>query len=491
MPSNGIVAELMILSASFVSDVEMAHEAVYSGPISESVPSSITGFAHRGSRADSFTSFTYMPGGGESSDWTEEEAIADQSDNEADEVDGTPDGESQSPSIPPERRKSSAYSRTSVEDPLLRHRDSTATEVSYCGRGRRINQRIYIVTEDMTIAVSGFVSSYIGYASYICLCSLTCGIAYLILRWLPRWKVRLIGEQKPLRDCAWVVVENQWGEFEIHQLAQESYGHSVSTVFGLKGKEHYAEMDEDDDPVISILHLLDYRYMRFIFHPLKDKFVLCSNWKDPNWTNVKSLRAGLDSDERCRREQVFGKNQISIRQRTIPQLLVDEAFHPFYVPSTELVPGDVYEVSDPSLTQLPCDSLLLAGDCIVNESMLTGESVPVSKVSATNESLRMLDLGSDAIHPEAARNFLFSGTNIIRARRPQDGTDEEAVALAIVARTGFNTTKGALVRSMLFPKPSGFKFYKDAFRYVSVMAAVAAVGFVASFVNFIRLKRGT
>ena len=40
--------------------------------------------------------------------------------------------------------------------------------------------------------------------------------------------------------------------------------------------------------------------------------------------------------------------------------------------SYELVPGDVYEVSDPSLTQFPCDSLLLAGDCIVNESMLTG-----------------------------------------------------------------------------------------------------------------------
>lgn len=40
--------------------------------------------------------------------------------------------------------------------------------------------------------------------------------------------------------------------------------------------------------------------------------------------------------------------------------------------SCELVPGDVYEVTDPSLTQFPCDSLLLAGDCIVNESMLTG-----------------------------------------------------------------------------------------------------------------------
>lgn len=45
-----------------------------------------------------------------------------------------------------------------------------------------------------------------------------------------------------------------------------------------------------------------------------------------------------------------------------------------YIPSSELVPGDVYEVTDPALTQFPCDSILLAGDCIVNESMLTGKS---------------------------------------------------------------------------------------------------------------------
>lgn len=37
-----------------------------------------------------------------------------------------------------------------------------------------------------------------------------------------------------------------------------------------------------------------------------------------------------------------------------------------------MVPGDVYEVSDPGLEQFPADSLLLSGDCIVNESMLTG-----------------------------------------------------------------------------------------------------------------------
>ena len=99
-----------------------------------------------------------------------------------------------------------------------------------------------------------------------------------------------------------------------------------------------------------------------------------------------------------------------------------------------------------------------------------------------------MDLSASSIHPDIARHFLFSGTKIVRARRPQTGSDEEAVALAVVVRTGFNTTKGALVRSMLFPNPSAFKFYQDSFRYISVMALVAAFGFVISFVNFVRLR---
>ena len=120
-------------------------------------------------------------------------------------------------------------------------------------------------------------------------------------------------------------------------------------------------------------------------------------------------------------------------------------------------------------------------------TLTAGESIPVSKIPITDDSLHSLDLSATSIHPSVARHFLFCGTKIIRARRPLDVEDDEAVALAMVVRTGFTTTKGALVRSMLFPKPSGFKFYQDSFRYISVMACIAATGFIASFINFIRL----
>lgn len=98
--------------------------------------------------------------------------------------------------------------------------------------------------------------------------------------------------------------------------------------------------------------------------------------------------------------------------------------------------------------------------------MLTGESVPVSKIPVKDESLRVMSReakqGSSEIDNDLAKHYLFSGTKIIRVRagaRPAWAPkSEEPVALAMVTRTGFNTTKGALVRSMLFPKPMGFKF---------------------------------
>ena len=50
--------------------------------------------------------------------------------------------------------------------------------------------------------------------------------------------------------------------------------------------------------------------------------------------------------------------------------------------SSQLVPGDIIEI--PENIFMPCDLVLLSGSCVVNESMLTGESIPVIKSGLPN-----------------------------------------------------------------------------------------------------------
>lgn len=48
--------------------------------------------------------------------------------------------------------------------------------------------------------------------------------------------------------------------------------------------------------------------------------------------------------------------------------------------------------------------------------------------------------------------------------------------LAVVVRTGFSTAKGELVRSILYPRPIDFKFYKDAMKFIIFLFFIASIG---------------
>lgn len=139
------------------------------------------------------------------------------------------------------------------------------------------------------------------------------------------------------------------------------------------------------------------------------------------------------------------------------------------VSSVELVPGDLIDIAN--VHTVPCDAMLVSGDCILNESMLTGESVPVSKVPINDPTLKKMNLSSSSIPAEISKHFLFMGTKMVRVR----GGDNISTATAIVVRTGFSTAKGALVRSMLFPKPNNFKFYRDSFRFIGVLSIIGTL----------------
>ncbi|MEE6501478.1 hypothetical protein FKM82_004204 [Ascaphus truei] len=148
--------------------------------------------------------------------------------------------------------------------------------------------------------------------------------------------------------------------------------------------------------------------------------------------------------------------------------------------STDLVPGDIMLIP-PNGTIMPCDSVLISGTCIVNESMLTGESVPVTKTNLPDPWRDSRETESDIYSTEVhRRHTLFCGTNVIQTRFYAG----EPVK-AIIVRTGFSTSKGQLIRSILYPKPTDFKLYRDAYLFLLCLVGVAGIGFIYTVVNSI------
>ncbi|NXK00593.1 AT132 ATPase, partial [Corythaixoides concolor] len=253
-------------------------------------------------------------------------------------------------------------------------------------------------------------------------------------------------------------------------------------------------------------------------------------------------QAGLDQQDHNTRRKIYGANLIEVPVKSYARLLVEEVLNPFYifqvfsivlwvcdayyyyaaciflistislglslyetrkqsttlqnmakmsvgvqvrrpngeemvVSSADLVPGDCISLPVDGLL-VPCDAALLTGECMVNESMLTGESVPVMKTPLPGGSQAASAVYSPEEH---RRHTLFCGTQVIQAKSYVGGE-----ALAVVTRTGFCTAKGDLISSILYPKPVSFKFYKDAVKFVLFLAGLALVGTLYSVLILVK-----
>ncbi|XP_071772764.1 polyamine-transporting ATPase 13A2 isoform X1 [Centroberyx gerrardi] len=258
--------------------------------------------------------------------------------------------------------------------------------------------------------------------------------------------------------------------------------------------------------------------------------------EDWTCNDLYGFQNGLSPLEQSLRRHIYGPNLIDVPVKSYMQLLVEEVLNPFYmfqvfsitlwmvdkyyyyatciflisifsisislyeirkqsttlrsmaqlittvtvrrssgeeecVSSVDLVPGDCLVIPQEGLL-LPCDAALLAGECMVNESMLTGESVPVLKTP--------LPAGEGRYSAETERRHtLFCGTQLIQAKGGGPGVGG---AVAVVTSTGFFTAKGDLVSSILYPQPINFRFYQDAAKFLLVLGGIALIGTIYSFV---------
>uniref|UniRef100_A0A2A4JKB6 Cation-transporting ATPase n=1 Tax=Heliothis virescens TaxID=7102 RepID=A0A2A4JKB6_HELVI len=284
----------------------------------------------------------------------------------------------------------------------------------------------------------------------------------------------------------------------------------------------------DDGSTLNVQH---YRYFRH------KKQSLIWDGARAQWSRLAGIESGAtcaqlqamgatppSSERRVRMLNIYGLNEIKVPVQSVMTLIILEVFNPFYVfqlftiavwlaepyyyyciavvlmstfgVATSVIqtkknqtnlratveahdtvelwdgrrvdsrcvsPGDII-VLPPRGCILHFDAALLSGAAVLNESMLTGESVPVTKTALLRVD-RPFDL------KEHASSVLFCGTRVIQTRY----YNNEPVK-ALVLRTGYNTSKGQLVRSILYPVPADFKFDRDSYKFIIILACIAVLG---------------
>ncbi|XP_062821708.1 polyamine-transporting ATPase 13A2 isoform X2 [Anolis carolinensis] len=284
--------------------------------------------------------------------------------------------------------------------------------------------------------------------------------------------LRYIWMEKRQAFCKASVLDEGWACSDLHDRH-----------LGLSAKEQAARRklygpNLIDVPVKPYLRLLRDEILNpfYIFQIFSITLWLCEEYYSYAGCIfvISALSIGV-SLYQTRKQSVTLRNMarlsVSVRIRRGPKEEVT-------VGSSDLVPGDCLVVP-PDGMLFPCDAVLLTGECMVNESMLTGESVPAMKTPLPRGGP-----ASAAYSPEEhKRHTLFCGTHVLQAR-----SYTGPHVLAVVTRTGFCTAKGDLISSILFPKPVYFKFYKDAAKFVGFLAVLAALGTSYSIFILIRNK---
>eukprot|EP00981_Chlorochromonas_danica_P013851 scaffold6925_cov248-Ochromonas_danica.AAC.13 len=166
--------------------------------------------------------------------------------------------------------------------------------------------------------------------------------------------------------------------------------------------------------------------------------------------------------------------------------------HIEFVQDSSLVPGDKIIIQESMI--LPCDAVLISGKVIVDESMLTGESIPVSKVPIDigglgGDTLNPLQMGSTVgiVRPAAevdlalhrSGSVLFGGTRVRACYGDQ--------CVAVCYRTSFRSSKGQLVASLLKPKEGFITFITDALWVLLLMFILSTALYAGVATNLVKM----
>ncbi|GBM58507.1 putative cation-transporting ATPase 13A4 [Araneus ventricosus] len=366
-----------------------------------------------------------------------------------------------------------------------------------------LGNHLQTLDEEQNLKIQGFQTSYLKQTLTFIGVVLSCGLLWVAITWRKSVYLHCTHTPCSLKEAVKVLLIDTYGQ------------EFISTVEKPEGKSSFQP------------HFFNFKKMKYSWNEKEKMFVGVQGLDIQACSELQSLRKGLDSEEARKKLQFYGLNLIKIEVTPVITLVLREIRSPFYmyqsfiviiwflqlyyqfgiciiilsvisvsatvwetrkqskslrnavrsesiatvlrngreekISSKELVPGDVLILSQTPFTMY-CDAVLVSGNCVVNESMLTGESTPITKIPISEYSSAPFDVQSNK------RSILSCGTEVLLCRC----TDTEGVR-AIVYRTGFSTAKGELVRSILFPKPVALKLYSDLLKCMIIFFILGSI----------------
>jgi predicted P-type ATPase len=240
---------------------------------------------------------------------------------------------------------------------------------------------------------------------------------------------------------------------------------------GLSGAA-VAEREANIGP--NIIEIADPSFIRIVFKEFSRIFYVYQNFMTWTWLNYAYWHMGIVNTivytmggltvSYVRYQSASRLKELSKVSGSV-HVLRDGHF--VEINQTGLVPGDVVSLRSGVAF---CDMVILAGEAIVDESSLTGESMPVVKTALDPSN----PVVYSALHHHK-HHSIFAGTVVTNDNDTAVG--EENRNLALVVRSGSHTMKGELLRDMLYGPPKKFKFDIEVNFVLLVLLCYAIFGF--------------
>ncbi|GMT35846.1 hypothetical protein PFISCL1PPCAC_27143, partial [Pristionchus fissidentatus] len=420
-------------------------------------------------------------------------------------------------------------SASSSQESLL----STAS--SYGGMPEVAAHHATVASGEDTLKIYGYRTSKPRTILYWTLSILTLGVFRLLLHWVDSLYIRIRSTPCTLDQADLILVID---DHDVHTIRPVKETKAENGDYLVLPNERGDEMSKVDQYKWFTFRKMTYVWFehecRFITPADIDSTVKVTVLQN------SENKMGLSTAEVARRMRTYGSNLIAVKLKPLYVLFFTEAITPFYVfqvfsviiwytdqyayyatvivimslsslftdmyqmrqqekklramihsvnevevlrdgkiqviSSEDLVVGDTLLIPRHGCT-LQCDAVLQNGTVIVNEAMLTGESVPITKVALTGIDEDNSDGEVRFDIDRHSKHVLFCGTNILQTR-----FYEGQHVKATVIRTAYSTLKGQLVRSIMYPKPVDFRFTRDLFRFVLFLACIAFCGFIYTII---------